>query len=220
VTPPRPTFDRLAPLYHALERLSYGGILHWCRTAHLHRLAARRKALILGDGDGRFLADFLRANAFARVDSLDISPAMVRLARQRISAIPGAAGRVRFVTGDARAVALPDAGYDLVVTNFFLDCFPADQLAALIDRLTAACDRDAVWVDGDFRQPPRGWPRLAARSLLAGMYAFFRLTTRIPARRLVDPAPLLVARGFDLESEVTRLRGFLSSRLWVRTPSG
>jgi hypothetical protein len=48
------------------------------------------------------------------------------------------------------------------------------------------------------------------------MYAFFRLTTRIPARRLVDPAPLLAGHGFALESEATWLRGFLSSRLWAR----
>jgi len=216
VTPPRPTFDRLAPLYHVLERLTYGGVLHACRTAHLPRLAACRKALILGDGDGRFLADFVRDNPAAAVDSLDVSPAMLELARRRVAAIAGAAARVRFVAGDARAVALPTAGYDLVVTNFFLDCFPADQMCGVIDRVAAACAANAVWVDGDFREPPAGVSRVAARYLLAGMYAFFRLTTRIPARRLVDPAPFLTARGFTLRSEATRLRGFLSSRLWVR----
>ena len=141
---------------------------------------------------------------------------MLELARRRVAAIAGAAARVRFVAGDARAVALPTAGYDLVVTNFFLDCFPADQMGIVIDRVAGACAGDAVWVDGDFREPPAGVSRVAARYLLAGMYAFFRLATRIPARRLVDPAPFLTARGFALRSEATRLRGFLSSRLWAR----
>ena len=213
---PRPTFDRLAPMYHTLERVTYGGFLHRCRTAHLSRLAACRRALVLGDGDGRFLADLLRANANVVVDSIDISHAMVNLARQRIAAIPGASQRVRFYTGDARTLPLPGVGYDLVVTNFFLDCFPAHELAELIDRISAVCHAEAVWVDGDFRLPESGWARPVARVLLAGMYAFFRLTTRIPAGRLIDPAPYLTAHGFALESEVTLLRGFLSSRLWVR----
>ena len=55
-----------------------------------------------------------------------------------------------------------------------------------------------------------------ARVLLAGMYAFFRLTTRLPTGKLRDAAPLLAAEGFTLSAEVSRLWGFLSARLLVR----
>ena len=218
MTPP-PCFDRLAPAYHALERLTFGGLLHACRTAHLGRLAGCRRALVLGDGDGRFLADLLRAYPDLEADSLDVSPGMIALARRRVARVPGAAARARFVVADARTAAPPATGYDLVVTNFFLDCFrPADQ-AAVVRRAAGACAAGARWVDGDFRLPAGGWARLAGRALLAGMYAFFRLTTRLPAGRLSDPAPLLAAEGFAPAAEVTRLRGFLSARLWVRGPS-
>ena len=77
---PRPSFDLLAPAYQSLEQLAFGGLLHWCRTAHLARLAACRRALVLGDGDGRFLADLLRANPTLEVDSVDISPGISVLA--------------------------------------------------------------------------------------------------------------------------------------------
>lgn len=213
---PRPHFDRLAPAYEALERLTFGGLLHRCRTAHLARVRACRRALVLGDGDGRFLADLLRANPHVEADSVDISPGMIALARRRVASVPGGAARVRFSVADARTAAHPATGYDLVVTNFFLDCFRPAELAAVVDRAAAACAPGAVWLDGDFRMPPGGWARPAARVALAAMYAFFRLTTRLPAGALTDPAPLLAANGFALVDEASRLRGFLSARLWVR----
>jgi SAM-dependent methyltransferase len=213
---PRPSFDRLAPAYQTLERLSFGGLLHWCRTAHLDRLRACRRALVLGDGDGRFLADLLQTNPYIEADSLDISPGMLALAHRRVAKIPGAANRVRFTRADARSDPLPASGYDLVVTNFFLDCFRPAELATVIHRVAGACAPDALWVDGDFRLPPSGWARPVAKLLLATMYAFFRLTTRLPTGRLTDPAPLLAAEGFRLVEEDSRLRGFLSARLLAR----
>jgi SAM-dependent methyltransferase len=213
---PRPYFDRLAPVYQALESCTFGGLLHACRTAQLSRLRTCRRALVLGDGDGRFLADFVRSNPTVEVDSLDISPAMIALARRRIACVPGATERVRFVVADARTDPLPAVGYDLVVTNFFLDCFGPVELARVVRRTAGACAPGAVWVDGDFRLPPPGWARPVARLLLAVMYGFFRLTTRLPARALTEAAPLMVAEGFELVEEVSRLHGLLNARLWVR----
>jgi ubiquinone/menaquinone biosynthesis C-methylase UbiE len=212
---PRPHFDRLAPAYQALERITFGGLLHWCRTAHLERLRECRRALVLGDGDGRFLADLLRTNPEVEVDSLDVSAGMITLARQRIATIPEAASRVRFVLADARTDPLPATGYDLVVTNFFLDCFRPAELAVVVRRVAEVCSPAAMWVDGDFRLPPKGAGRFAAKFLLAAMYGFFGIATRLQARHLTYPAPLL-AEGFSLREEASRLRGFLSARLWFR----
>lgn len=210
-----PDFDRLAPHYRALERLTFGRLLHACRTAHLGALRGCRRALVLGDGDGRFVADLLRTHPTITADSIDLSPGMLALARRRAGRVPGAAARVRFVCADARSVPLPAAEYDLVVTNFFLDCFRPAELSGVIRRAAGACAAGALWVDGDFRTPPGGWARPAARLLLTGMYACFELATRLRVRRLTDPAPLLAAEGFVLTAETTRLWGFLSARLWA-----
>jgi hypothetical protein len=48
------------------------------------------------------------------------------------------------------------------------------------------------------------------------MYAAFALTTRIPARRLTDHAPLLRAHGLTPVREVHRLSGFLAATLWQK----
>jgi SAM-dependent methyltransferase len=213
---PRPTFDSLAPHYWWLEWVTFGTLLQWCRTALIPRLGNCRRALVVGDGDGRFLAELLRANRTVTVDSVDLSQKMIDLARHRAARVAGGPGRTRFTRADVRTDPLPGAGYDLIVTNFFLDCFPAGQLEVVIDRLADSCGPGGQWVVGDFALPTNGWRRLAARVALAGMYAFFRVTTHIRAGRLVDPAAYLRARGFMLEAEESRLAGFLTARLWVR----
>lgn len=207
---PRPTFDRLAPLYRWLERLSYGGLLQWCRTTLIGDLTNAKNVLILGDGDGRFLEAFRTANPLARITSLDISPAMVALAKRR-----NADDRVTFVVADAREASFEPAAFDLIVTNFFLDCFPTSDLEPLIAKLASALAPGGRWLVGDFRLPNAGLPRALARAALAGMYLFFRVVTRIPASRLVDPDPLLHRHGLRVEKSAARMRCFLSSTIWA-----
>jgi len=216
----RPTFDRLAPLYRWLEWGTYGGLLQWCRTAHLGKLLGCRRALVVGDGDGRFLAALLRANRTLTADSVDVSPGMVAQARREAARVPGGLDRVRFIVADVRTNPLPASGYDLIVTNFLLDCFPVDQLGRVVLRLSQAAGPAARWVVGDFAEPPPGLRRALARLALAGMYVFFRAATHIPARALADPGPMLAAAGFAPVSRRERLGGFLVSTLWQRSAGG
>jgi hypothetical protein len=145
---------------------------------------------------------------------------MVALARREAARVPGGPERARFHVADVRTDPLPASGYDVIVTNFLLDCFPVDQLGRVVLRLSEAAAPNARWVVGDFAEPPAGWRRALARVALAGMYAFFRLTTHIPAAALVDPGPMLAAAGFVPVSRRQRLGGFLVSTLWQRTAKG
>ena len=215
----RPRFDRLAPHYWWLERLAFGDRLHWCRTALIPAVADAERVLVLGEGDGRFLAAFLAANRHASVDVIDASAAMLDLARGRVAAMPGA-DRVTYRVADARRLTLPPREYDLVVTNFFLDCFERRELEAVIDRIRPSLRPGGRWLVGDFAQPPGFWPGLAAQAALALMYACFKLETRIPAGRLVDAGPLMSSRGLVVVSEARRLGGFLVARVWEAISPG
>lgn len=215
MTPPR--FDGLASHYAWIEAVTFGGLLAWCRTALLSELTTARRVLVLGEGDGRFVSAFLTSNPDAVVDVIDASPAMVALARSRAAARPGAADRVRWHVGDARQLEPPGAPYDLIVTNFFLDCFPAAELEPLVARLARSLTPDGRWLVGDFELPSSRAGRMAAHAALAVMYAFFSVATRIPARSLADPRPLLRAQGLTLERERRRLGGFLVASLWKRS---
>jgi ubiquinone/menaquinone biosynthesis C-methylase UbiE len=209
-----PRFDRLAPHYAWIEAATFGGLLQWCRTALLDELTDARRVLVLGEGDGRFLAAFLESNRAATVDVIDASGAMIALAKRRIA--PADSSRVQWHVADARRGEIPGASYDLIVTNFFLDCFPAAELEPLVHRLADRLASGGRWLVGDFARPDRPVPRFAANLALATMYLAFNLTTRIPASRLVNPRPLLQACGLELEREKHRLAGFLTASLWRR----
>lgn len=205
-----PNFDAIAPHYRWLEVVTFGPLLQWCRTAFLQQLRDCRRALVLGDGNGRFLAELLAVNPHIEIDAVDVSPAMTALARRRI----GCPARVRFHVADARVFSFRIAHYDLVVTNFFLDCFGAADLAVLVGRFATALAPGGRWVIGDFRVPQSTHWQPVARLALATMYAAFGVATRLAARRLTDPSPLLRAAGLEQGEEQTRLNGFLTAQVW------
>ena len=61
-----PNFDRIARLYRWGEYALLGPALERTRNHLLPLLAIRRNALVLGDGDGRFLARLLSQNPALR----------------------------------------------------------------------------------------------------------------------------------------------------------
>ncbi|MEO2090375.1 MAG: class I SAM-dependent methyltransferase, partial [Gemmataceae bacterium] len=170
-----PRFDLLAPHYRWMEAVSFGRLLHRCRVALLDRMTDARRALVLGDGDGRFLRDLLAVNPRVTVDAIDGSRAMIAEAERRAETVPGGRPRVRFQTADARTVPLPSAEYDLIVTHFFLDCFPQSQLGPLIERVAAACARGALC--GHKSNAPRGGARRFVMSVV------------MPSCRELSPTP-------------------------------
>jgi hypothetical protein len=111
----------------------------------------------------------------------------------------------------------PSERFDLIVTNFFFDCFRAEQLAALVPRLASAATDDACWLISDFQIPPRGLARWRARWIVAAMYGFFRFATRLPARNITPVDPWLRASGFQLRERRVSEWGLLHTDLWQRS---
>lgn len=205
------SFDRVAPFYRWLETLVFGGRLQAARVAFIRQIDAPRRALALGEGDGRFLAELRRAHPVLQIECLDASARMLALARARVGE-----SHVHYLHADIRAAAFPPARYDLVVTHFFLDCFAEKTLREVIAKIGAATTENATWLVADFHEPPRGWRRAWGRFLLATMYRFFGVVAGIEACRLVDYAPLLSDEGFRLTSEEVFAHGLLRSQSWRR----
>lgn len=199
--------DRIARVYRWLEYIAFRRELERRRFHFLPEVTGARRALVLGDGDGRFLARFT-AISEASVDCVDLSARMLDLARSR-------AGdrRVAYYHGDALTLPLESSVYDLIVTHFFLDCFTARQLEHIVERVHQAAPPGALWLISEFREPR--W----ARALLRALYFFFRVTTGLEASRLIDHRPLLRQRGFRLIREEVSRRGLLASELWERVVS-
>lgn len=186
-------FDSLARLYRALEFLAFGRDLERARFTFLPELAACRRILVLGEGDGRCLARLLTCAPQAQIDCLDLSAAMLARAAARIPTADRQ--RVQFTQADLLTDDLPGTGYDAIVTCFFLDCFTPAQVAALVARLLPRLTPEARWLWADFVQPPRGIARWRAQAWLAVLYTFFRWQTGLPVHELPPTEAILRAAG-------------------------
>lgn len=213
-----PRFDGIAGLYRAMEYLSFGPILERCRFHHVSSLAqsqrAPKKALVIGDGDGRFLAKLLAANPNLHADAIDASPAMLRLLETRVAQF-GAQQRLNTICTDARTFEPATTGYDLVCTHFFLDCLTESEADQLIARLRPHLAPSAQWLVSEFQIPSdsrfRAW---LARSIISSLYAAFSLLTGLAVRQ-IPPWPTLLARyGFQRNASRSWLGGLLVSELW------
>jgi SAM-dependent methyltransferase len=221
MTPPppaTPNFDRIARPYRWMEYLTLGSALTLCRNHFLPQLASRRRALVLGDGDGRFLARLLAANRGLHADAVDLSPAMLHLlTRNAGRAHPTASTRIR--THQTSALTFTPSGpYDLIVTHFFLDCLTQPELNQLITRLTPHLAPNSIWLVSDFRIPT-GPMRFPARVLIHLLYLAFRILTGLRTTQLPDHAAALTAAGFTLAARHLSLAGLLTTEIWEYTPS-
>jgi SAM-dependent methyltransferase len=206
------SFDLLAPHYRWMERVLAGGKLQRCRTEFLNRIPAPKRALLVGEGNGRFLEEFARRFPAAGVTCIDASAKMLEAAR---SANPSNAN-VQFVNVDIFDWNPPRGAFDLIVTNFFLDCFQRDQLANVVSKLGFAAMGQATWLLADFCEPKRGWKKWRARWILTSMYFFFRFATKLPAKRLTPPDEFLERGGFKLRERLFYDWSLLHADHWER----
>ena len=215
---PGPPFDRIAGVYRPLEYLSFGHALERTRECYLPALGSARHALVLGDGDGRFLAKLLLRNRELRALSIDSSERMLALQAARCSY---ARERLVIWRGDLRIVAPPapastgqEDSFDLVVTHFVLDCLSEAEVETLVRSVCPHLSRPAWWVVSEFRVPDRGMLRILGRVLIRSLYCAFRLLTGLRVRRMPDYAAALRRAGFYLEAQQLQLRGLLAGELW------
>ena len=210
---PTPNFNRLARLYRWMELASFGPWLWWCRCAFLSDLTQCRRALVLGDGDGRFTARLLRANPILSVDAVDSSSAMLRALLHRAG---HNACRIRAYRADARIWQPANSGYDLIVTHFFLDCLTTGEVQSLAATLRKAVSPSALWLVSEFAVPDGWFGRLVARPLVRCLYFAFGRLTGLTLRALPDHHAALQQSGFIIQNRRTWLGGLLVSELWSR----
>jgi ubiquinone/menaquinone biosynthesis C-methylase UbiE len=209
-------FDRVARPYRWLEYMSFGPCLERCRDAQLAHLTGARRALLLGDGDGRFLARLLAANPTLTADVVDSSQSMLTILEQRIRS-SGAQARRRICLHHADALEWNLSGsYDLIVSHFFLDCFFPYQLEQLFDRVLPHTLPGARWVISEFAIPRNPLAAYLARGIIGLLYRAFGLLAGLPVRALPEYASPMLSRGLVLSHNRRYLGGLLCSQVWTR----
>ncbi len=211
-----PNFDGLAKLYRWMEFATFGPLLAKCRTAFLVEMKSARRAMVIGDGDGRFTAALLRENQQVRVTAVDASEAMLNQLVRRAGAN---ADRVSIHWADAREWKAEDSEpengpYDLVATHFFLDCLTMEECSALAVKLRGAVSPCGQWMISEFAVPQGWFGKLVAGPLVWMLYRAFGFLTGLRVHSLPDYHSALRDAGFEPVQSRGRLRGLLVSEMW------
>jgi ubiquinone/menaquinone biosynthesis C-methylase UbiE len=214
---PPANFDGLARVYATLEWLSFGRALSQRRRCFLAdpRLTNVRRALVLGDGDGRFTAALLERYPSLEVTAVDASSKMLAELERRVRArTPNA--RLELQCSDLRSWPVPRATFDLVVSHFVFDCLSTRDIGELVARIAPALSADARWLVSDFAIPNHVVWGAFAGLLLRCLYFAFGLLTGLKVTRLPDYQTALETARFALSASRTALGGSLRSELWER----
>lgn len=206
-------FDRLARVYRWMEYFSFGPYLQQCRNLRMDEMTSCKRALVFGDGDGRFLAELVRRAPAMQATAVDASSRMLHHLAHRLP--PKA--QVLLVHADAlecEPAEFPDAPFDLVVSHFFLDCFNETEIASFVARVNVAVEKRALWMVSDFAIPPRNPARFLGTLIVRGLYLAFGLLTGLRTRRLPDHARVMREAGWMLQDRRELLLGLLVSERW------
>jgi ubiquinone/menaquinone biosynthesis C-methylase UbiE len=206
--------DGIASSYRWIEYAAFGRTLERARLDFVSQAADARRVLILGEGDGRFLAGLLESNPRANVMVLEASARMIDLARQRVPL--SERRRVQFHRIDAVMDPWPEGTFDFAVSHFFLDVLTCQEAEAVICRVGALLSPEATWLISEFQEPPSGIRRLHARLWLHVMYGFFSVTTGLRATRLPPYRESFERRGFVEVAHRERRLGLIRSQVWRR----
>lgn len=214
-----PDLDHLAQAYRWMEWLTFGPYLHRCRRTFLSDLTTARHALILGDGDGRFTAELLRANPYVQIDAVDASPVMLRALLNRAKTD---AHRVQTHAADIRQWAQAQTSsesssiepYDLVIAHFFFDFLTTEEIRALAVAIRPHLAPNARWIVSEFAHPGGLYGKLVAAPVIWLLYHSFALLTGLRIRRLPDHTAALRNSGFQLKASRTLLKGLLIAENW------
>ncbi len=209
-------FDHIARAYRWLEYLTLGPTLQRCRTHFIPQLREQTHVLVLGDGDGRFLARLYAVHPLLRATAVDTSTAMLALLRRNCEQASSHA-ETRLRTSHSNALEhTPAADTSLIAAHFFFDCLTQSEIDALIARFTAHVQQDALWLVSDFRIPA-GFMHHPATLLVRLLYFAFRLLTGLRTSQLPDYQMSFRKSDITLVAQHLSLRGVLSTELWRHT---
>jgi ubiquinone/menaquinone biosynthesis C-methylase UbiE len=199
----RRVWDRNAPGYDRqiafFEKIWFGGGREWLGER------ARGRILEVAIGTGRNLSHY---PADATVAGVELSPAMLAIARQRAADL----GReVDIREGDAERLPFADASFDTVVC--------ALSLCSIPDPATAVGEMRRVLVAGGrlllLDHIGSTWPPVYATQWLLE-----RLTVRVAGEHFTRrQLPLVKAAGFEIVA-ADRLKAGTIERIFARKPAG
>lgn len=182
-------FNIIAPIYDVLARVVFGYQLELAQRRFLDDIRADARVLIVGGGTGKIL-EWLPENSNLAINYVELSEGMMRHAKQRYKN----GNHVSFCTQD---ILETKGDYDVIITNFFLDCFEREKLDNVIAHTHALLKSGGTWLVTDFALPTNAKQRM----LLRTMHTFFKLIASLESTALQDIKGRLGGVGLKLNKE-------------------
>lgn len=198
-------FNIVAPFYDALARLVFGYRLERAQQFFLNEVGPSTKVLIVGGGSGKIL-EWLPKELNLKVDYVEISDGMLNRAMKRKKH----GNHISFKMKDVFEV---NDSYDIIITNFFLDCFPEEKLIEVITHLKLQLNEEGAWLVTDFSLPNT----YKQSVLLWMMHTFFRLMARLESTRLQDIKGSLAICGLKIRKEQLFSKQLIFSAIYRKT---
>ena len=204
-------YEAMAPWYEAVTRaVSLGGNARAQRRL-LDHVRATDRVLHAGCGSVRFNEELARA--CESVTAVDISPAMVELARRRLLRA-GLDDRVELVCADVTAYEA-DGPFDVVFANFFLNTFAWEDCRRVLTHLTGLVRPGGLLCIADEAEPrsrllarPQG---LMRRLVMRAHHVW----ARHPLHGVYDYAPVLAELGFEVVEQRLDACQYIASTVYV-----
>lgn len=199
------SFDFVAPYYDFLAHLVFGNKLLDAQCKNLKNISANRtkiSVLIVGGGTGKYLRAFCDRFTNAHVTYVEASEKMLSLAKKKVKNAD--LDRVEFVLSKWEDFYTENI-YDVLITNFFLDCFSDRTLPIIVDKGYERLARKGIWLVTDFKHQPK----VPGRLLIKVMYSFFRFVSNLETRNLPDYNTLFKHSGLSKFHDSLEVNGLV-----------
>lgn len=194
-------FDKIAKYYNLLEILAFGKILFVTRLYLLTRTNNPNNILVVGEGTGRFLKYLLNCYPKSSITIVDSSNRMIKIMRgyNQISKVQN----ITILQQDYFK-HIPGAKYDLIYTNFFLDCFKSTDVLKIVGKIKVMLNETGEWNDVDFTVPHKSnlLNYYYNKLVLKVLYKFFRLICKIESASIKNVEFDYQKLGFILDREM------------------
>ena len=178
-------FNSVAKWYQFISRAVFGDALLQAQVLNLSALEKGHKVLMVGGGDGELLKHFPE-DLNLQIDYVELSQQMLELAQ-----LKAGNHRISFVQRD---IFEHEGQYDVIISNFFLDCFGEQTLPEVIKHLGSLLRPKGLLMVVDFAPPQTSLDRM----MLWAMHRFFKVFSKLDSNRLQPIHKKIMQNRFDI----------------------
>lgn len=208
-------FDKVAPYYSLLEKLTFGNNLHDARLAFVPKLTKAKNILLIGEGRGRLLNEILKHNSLANITIVESSRAMIS-EMKKLPKVKNVSS-IKFENLCFFHFSTQER-FDAICTCFFWDCFKEKEVKTGVDKVNKLLEANGLWINVDFKSPINGGnvEKFAHCLLIKLLYEFFRISCGVMVNKLPAVSPIAKENQFVLIGSKEKGFPFLCTEIFKK----